>query len=67
MSLHVDNDNLGFWLAIIITALWAISFFVDIVVKSYEANPSVHALMLLAAGYGFRGALPGSNKNKENE
>lgn len=41
---------LTFWISVAITAVWIISFFVDIFVQGYEPPPSVHALMLIVAG-----------------
>jgi predicted ferric reductase len=37
-------------LAYIITAVWVVSFIVDIVNPEYEPHPSVHAIMTLVAG-----------------
>lgn len=48
-----SNNKLAIGLAVVITAAWAISFLVDIVVKDYDPSPSVHGLMLLVAGAVF--------------
>lgn len=48
-----SNNRIATLLAIVITAAWAISFLVDIVVKEYEPSPSVHALMMIVAGAVF--------------
>jgi hypothetical protein len=47
------NDNLAMGLAIVITTAWAISFMVDILVKTYDPPPSVHILMVGVAGSVF--------------
>lgn len=41
----------------IITAVWVVSFFVDIVAKGYQPPPTVHALMMLVAGALFGDGL----------
>lgn len=41
----------------VITGVWVVSFFVDILVKGYEPPPSVHALMMLVAGALFGDGL----------
>lgn len=37
----------------VITAVWAISFLVDIMVKTYDPPPAIHAAMMVAAGGTF--------------
>jgi hypothetical protein len=65
-----SNNRIAAWLAIVITAVWAISFLVDIVIKTYDPPASVHALMMLAAGAIFGEGLLKRNREpapkKEN-
>ena len=44
------NNTIAFGLAVLITAAWAVSFILDIVVKEYDPPASVHALMMIVAG-----------------
>lgn len=58
-----SNNRIAFILAIVITAAWAISFIVDIVVKEYDPPASVHALMMIVAGAVFGEGLLKSGRN----
>ena len=43
----------------LIAVVWTVSVILDATWPSYEAPTSIHALMMLAAGWAFgRGALP---------
>lgn len=54
-----DEDKPALYLAAVITAVWVVSFCVDLFVATYEPPAAVMPLMLAAAGYLFgRGALP---------
>lgn len=53
MAARTDNDRIAFGIAVVITGAWAISFLVDIVIKDYDPNPTVHGLMMLVAGAVF--------------
>jgi hypothetical protein len=46
-------DRLRYILAALIATVWAISFTTDILKPSYEIPASVHAAMLLVAGFVF--------------
>jgi hypothetical protein len=48
-----SNNRIAMALAVVITVAWALSFFIDIVVKVYDPPASVHALMMIVAGAVF--------------
>lgn len=61
---NFSNNKIAIWLAIVITAAWAISFIVDIFRKDYDPSASVHALMMMVAGAVFgEGLLNTRNGN----
>lgn len=51
------NPRTSNLIALVVTAVWAISFLADIILKSYEGSPYVHAIMMLVAGAAFSGQL----------
>lgn len=48
-----NNNRIATIMACFITVAWGVSFIVDIFDKSYDPSPSVHALMMMAAGAVF--------------
>lgn len=48
-----DDRRITLMLAYVITAAWAVSFTVDIIVPTYDPPGSVHALMMMVAGATF--------------
>lgn len=48
-----DKGRLTLIVSYTIVGAWIISFFVDLVVVTYDPPPSVHALMLIVAGAMF--------------
>jgi hypothetical protein len=68
------NNKVATRLAYVITAFWALSFLVDIIVKTYDPPASVHALMMIVAGAVFgegliktRNGPASSNKETKDE
>ncbi len=47
-----------------VTAAWAVSFVFDALLREYEAQPWVHAAMMLVAGSLFAPAFSGKNGDK---
>lgn len=50
---NTSDNRVATVLAGVITAAWAISFVMDIVARTYDPPPSVHALMMMVAGAVF--------------
>ncbi len=40
-------------IAIVVTAVWAVSFIADIALSSYEPSPYLHVIMMMVAGAAF--------------
>lgn len=53
-------------LAYVIIGAWAISFLADLIVRTYDPPPTVHALMMALAGSAFvRSAYKKDSNGKE--
>lgn len=59
------NPRTGNLIALVVTAVWAISFLADIISKSYAGSPYVHAIMMLVAGAAFSGQLIKKNGGEQ--
>lgn len=44
-------------IAIVVTAVWTISFLADIALRKYDPPASVHAIMMIVAGAAFANGL----------
>lgn len=55
--------NKSSFVLIMVTTVWAISMFVDIVSSTYETSPLVHALMGAIVGFFYK---PGTQNNEKN-
>lgn len=53
--------------AVVIITAWAVSFLVDIVSSSYEPPPTVHALMMIVAGWAFGVTAFGRNGSSRGD
>jgi hypothetical protein len=51
------NKKLINVIAVVITAIWSISFILDAINPRYDPPESVHALMLIVAGATFTGSV----------
>lgn len=60
----MDKDKLTVRLAYLISILWTISFFLDIILPHYDPPPTIHGLMMAVAG-GF--LAPEALKGLRNE
>jgi hypothetical protein len=55
----MDRERLALWIALIITVVWTASLVVDGFVESYDPPATVHALMMIVAGWAFGERLLG--------
>lgn len=62
---EVMNPKTANLIALVVTAVWAISFLADIALKSYNGSPYVHAIMMVVAGAAFSGSLVKKNGSKK--
>lgn len=60
------SDRIRNGIAVVITAVWAVSFLADIASDSYEPSPYLHAIMLVVAGSAFGASIVTRNGNGRN-
>lgn len=49
----MDRGRLALIIAALVTAAWFVAFIADFTVRNYDAPPTLHALMMLVAGWAF--------------
>jgi len=60
----VVSPRIAAGIAIVVTAVWSISFLADIFVKDYDPSPFIHFLMMAVAGAALgHGFLKTGGKN----
>lgn len=54
---HPEADKKGEFVLIVVTVVWALSMFYDIISPTYETSPLVHGLMGAIVGFFYKPQL----------
>jgi lipopolysaccharide export LptBFGC system permease protein LptF len=49
----MDRDRIAAIIALVVLVAWVVSFILDAAWPAYDPPPTIHALMMLVAGWAF--------------